>query len=163
MRFGPSLSWIYLLKMVKIKIAIGLSKWIKIYYFFSIFNENYSSFQASAFPVLVSFFMLFDKFFDFGSIFKCHTQRIEKVNWISRSKTLCWIFWKKSLKKSNIQEACQTLKTINVAISSHVISFRFPDTSGLLRKTKIASFEAENLAVTEKKMISWLSRKETFL
>ena len=36
---------------------------------------------------------------------------------------------KKSLKKSNIQEACQTLKIIDVAINSHIITFRFPDTS----------------------------------
>ena len=34
-----------------------------------------------------------------------------------------------SLKKANIQEACQTLKIIDVAISSHIILFRFPDTS----------------------------------
>ena len=34
-----------------------------------------------------------------------------------------------SLKKSNIQEPCQTLKINGVAISSHIISFRFLDTS----------------------------------
>ena len=34
-------------------------------------------------------------------------------------------FEKNSLKKSNIQEARQTLKIIGVAISSHIISFRF--------------------------------------
>ena len=65
----------------------------------SIFNENYSSFQTHVFPALVSFFILSDNFFDFGPIFKCHTQRMEKVNWISRSRTLCWIFWKKIIKK----------------------------------------------------------------
>ena len=45
---------------------------------------------------------------------------------------------KKSLKKSNIQEACQTLKIIDVAINSHIITFRFPDTSQELRKAKIS-------------------------
>ena len=34
-------------------------------------------------------------------------------------------FEKNSLKKSNIQEARQTLKSIGVAISSHIILFRF--------------------------------------
>ena len=38
-------------------------------------------------------------------------------------------FEKKSFKKSNIQEACQTLKVADVAISNHIISFQFPDTS----------------------------------
>ena len=33
---------------------------------------------------------------------------------------------KKSLKSSNIQEACQTLKISGEAIRSHIISFRFP-------------------------------------
>ena len=38
-------------------------------------------------------------------------------------------FGQKSLKKSYIQEACQNLKVIAEAISSHIISFRFQDTS----------------------------------
>ena len=37
-------------------------------------------------------------------------------------------FERKSLKKSNIQEACQTLKIIGVVISTYIISFRFLDT-----------------------------------
>ena len=37
---------------------------------------------------------------------------------------------KKKIKKSNIQEACQTLKIIGVAFSSQIISFPFLDTSG---------------------------------
>ena len=82
-------------------------------YLLSIFNENYSSFQTLVFPALVSFFILSDNSFDFGPIFKCHIQRKEKVNWIARSRTLFWIFWKKKIiKKSNIQEASQTLKKI---------------------------------------------------
>ena len=38
-------------------------------------------------------------------------------------------FEKKSLKKSNIQEACQILKIVGEVISSHIIPFRFPDFS----------------------------------
>ena len=38
-------------------------------------------------------------------------------------------FFKKTIKKSNIQDACEILKIINKAISSHIISFRFADTS----------------------------------
>ena len=30
--------------------------------------------------------------------FKCHIQRLEKINWISKCVTLCWIFWKKVIK-----------------------------------------------------------------
>ena len=85
-------------------------------YLLSIFNENYSSFQICVFPALVLFFTLPDNFFDFGPIFKCHTQRMEKVNWISRSG----LYAESSEKKS--------LKIIDGTISSHVISFRFPDT-----------------------------------
>ena len=142
----------------KSKIAVGLSKWKKSSpYLLSIFIENYSSFQIRVFPALVSFFILSDNFFNFGPIFKCHTERMEKVNWTSRSRTLCWFFWKKkSLKKSDIQEACQTLKIIDVVISSHIISFRFPDTSWWLRKTKINWFEAEKSAVTTEKKLFFL-------
>ena len=28
--------------------------------------------------------------------FKCHTQRMERINWFSRCRTLCWVFWKKN-------------------------------------------------------------------
>ena len=33
---------------------------------------------------------------------------------------------KKSLKKSNIQEACQTMKITSVVISRHMVTFRTP-------------------------------------
>ena len=68
-------------------------------------NQGPISFQfslktiARVFPVLVSFFILSDIFFDFEPIFKCYTQGMEKVNWFSRSRTLCLIFWKKIIKK----------------------------------------------------------------
>ena len=39
-------------------------------------------------------------------------------------------FEKNSVKKSNIQEAHQTLKIIGVVISSHIILFRFLPISG---------------------------------
>ena len=37
--------------------------------------------------------------------------------------------FEKKIKKSNIQKAYQTLKITGEAISSHIISFRFLDTS----------------------------------
>ena len=64
---------------------------------------------------------------------------MERINWIYRSRTSCWIFWEKIIKKSNIQELCQALKIIGEAISSYIISFQFPDTS---EKPKIKWFEA---------------------
>ena len=33
-------------------------------------------------------FILSDQFFDFGSIFKCYTQRMERFNYISKCRTL---------------------------------------------------------------------------
>ena len=34
-------------------------------------------------------FLTFSDFFYFGPIFKCPTQRMERINWISRYRTLC--------------------------------------------------------------------------
>ena len=66
---------------------------------------------------------------------------------------------KRSLKKLNIQDAFWPLKIIVVAIRNHIISFRFPDTSEQLRKTKISWFKAEKLAVTWGKKFDYLKRK----
>ena len=53
--------------------------------------------------------------------FKFHTQRMERIKWISRCRSLYWIF--KKFLKSNILEASYTLKILVVAISGHIISF----------------------------------------
>ena len=87
-------------------------------------NFGCSPFQARIFLALVSVFILSDNFFDsqpiFGSIGfpdpELYAESFEKK--------------KKIIKKSNVQEACQTLKVIGLAISSHTISFQFLDTSG---------------------------------
>ena len=95
--FGPPLSRIYLLKMAKIKNSYRVIQMNQ--------NQGPISIQfslktiARIFPVLVSFFILSDIFFDFEPIFKCYNQSMEKVNWLSRSRTLCLIFWKKIIKK----------------------------------------------------------------
>ena len=79
---------------------------------------------------------------------------MERINWIFRSRTSCWNFSKqKSLKKSNIHEVCQTLKIIGVAISRHIISFRFLDSSEQLRKTKFSWFEAGKVALTGQRFL----------
>ena len=59
-----------------------------------------------------------------------------RINWISRCRNLCWIFWKNSLKKSNIPEAHQTLKILDLTISSHIISLQFLPISGHFRATQ---------------------------
>ena len=56
-------------------------------------NFGRTPFSTRLFLALVLFFILSDNFFDSEPIFKCHTQKIEIINWISRSRTLCWIFW----------------------------------------------------------------------
>ena len=95
--------------------------------------------------------------------FKGHTQRMERNNWISRCRTLRWIFWKKKKSlKSNILEAHKALKILVVTISSHIISFHFLPISAQLKKTKIGRFEAEEVAVTGEKLFC-LSQKERFL
>ena len=92
---------------------------------------------TKVFPALVSFFILSDNFFWFLTYFW--------INWISRSIWCAESFEKKkkSFKKSNIQAACQTLKIIGVAISIHIISFQFLNTSRKFRKAKISWFEAK--------------------
>ena len=102
--FGPPLSRIYLLKMAKIKNSYRVIQMNQnqgpISFQFSMKTIAHFKLSFSAvFSALVPFFILSDNFFDFGPIFKCHTQRMEKVNWISRSRTLCWIFWKKKIIK----------------------------------------------------------------
>ena len=76
---------------------------------------------AKNFPALVSLFILSDNFFEsrpiFGSI------------GFPDQQDLLNLLKKKIIKKSNIQEAWQTLKFIGGAISSHIISFRFLNTS----------------------------------
>ena len=68
---------------------------------------------------------------------------------------------KKSIKESNIQEACQTLKITGVAINSQIISFRFLNTSEQLRKTKVCWSEAEKLVVTvENFVLSIVSKRK---
>ena len=62
-------------------------------------------------------------------------------------------------------ETHQTLKILDVAISSHLIFFffwfcSFPDTSKQLRRTKIGRFEAEKLAVTGERGVFRLSQKD---
>ena len=99
-------------------------------------NFSRSSFQTRVIPTLVLFSALSDHFFDFKPIFKCHTQMTERINWISRCRTLCRIFWKKIIKRSNTLRARQTLKILGVAICSHIIYFRFLSISGHLWVTQ---------------------------
>ena len=74
-------------------------------------NFGPGSFQIHVIPFSIFFFYTSWSFFiNFTLIFRCHNQRMERIDWIPRIKTLCWIFWgKNSLTKSNILEGCQTL------------------------------------------------------
>ena len=75
-------------------------------------NQSSISFQLSIKTIIMfcsiwAFFrykrvigiILSDHLFDFGPSFKCHIQRMERINWIFRCRTLCQIFWKKKKKK----------------------------------------------------------------
>ena len=74
-------------------------------------------------------------------------------------------FEKKSLKKSNIPEARQILKTLSVAISSRIVSFQFLPISKHLQTTQ----GSQNSSIRSSRTIcNWrkkfrLSQKENFL
>ena len=69
-------------------------------------NFGSSSSQTHIISFLVSFLHFLTFFIDFPLIFRYHNQRMERINWIPRLKTLCWFFWgKTSLTKSNVPEA----------------------------------------------------------
>ena len=92
-----------------------------------------SSFKTRVFLALVSFFILPDNFFNLWSIFKCLTQRMERINWISRYRTLSWIFWKKIIKRNQMFKKLARPWKLLVGPSA-VIQFLFgfcqiPDTS----------------------------------
>ena len=55
---------------------------------------------------------------------------MERINWISRCRTLWCFFKKNSLKKSNILEPRQTTKILGVGSSSHIIKFKLLSISG---------------------------------
>ena len=91
-------------------------------------NESKSSFAA-----LVSFFILSDNFFDSRPIFGS----------IGFPELYAESFEKKALEKLNIQEACQTLKIIGVAINFRV-------QNQLIRSEKIAVTEEKNSSIISK-------------
>ena len=90
---------------------------------------------------------------------------MERINWISRSRTLCWIFWKKIIKKSNIQEARQTLKIISVDGQQPYNFFWFLLIFGHLPITLKKKWVDSNQKIScnwVKKIFSRLSQKERF-
>ena len=91
----------------------------------SIFNENYSSFQTRIFPALVLLLYFPTIFLTFDLFLSATPKQWKKSIGFSDPGLYGESFEKKSLKRSNIQEACQMLKIIDVTISSHIISFRF--------------------------------------
>ena len=92
----------------------------------------------SFFTLSDHFFFFFFFFFTFDLFLSTTPKGWKEYVGFPDVKLYAESFEKKSLKKSNILEALQTLK---------IFSFcRFPDTCGQLRKTKIGRFKAEELA-----------------
>ena len=85
------------------------------------------------FLVRVISYSLNFKCWDFTAVvlllFKCHTQRMEKISCVSRRKILCWIFWKKKLKKK-VLEPHQDQRIHGVAISRKIWSRKISCTYG---------------------------------
>ena len=106
-------------------------------------------------------------FTDFPLIFRCHNQRMEKINWIPRLKTLWWISWEKNLlTKSNFIEVwLPDPDFLGVTISSHVIHSRLLLFSRHLWTTQ----ENQNWFIRSRRINCnwgenfWLSQKERFL
>ena len=124
-------------------------------------NFSHSLFHTRVILALVSFFTLSDHFLTLD-LFLSDTQRMEKISWIPR----CRIFLEKSLKKSNILEAHQTLTTYGVAISSHIIYFRFLPISGHFRSSQDNqnwSTQSRKTTCNRRKLFIWRSQKKSFL
>ena len=95
---------------------------------------------------------------------------MERINWISGCRTLCWItlcFWKKIHIRNEIFQKLTRPPKFSMWPSAAILFLfgfcRFPDTSGQLRKIKIGWFEAEKSAVTGEKNFIRLSQKERLL
>ena len=99
-------------------------------------NFGRSSFQTHIIPFLVLFLHFFDLFYWLFTYFRCHNQKIERINWIPRLKASCWIFWgKKSLTKSNALDAWFEIM-FWFFWRNHVIYFRFLPFSRHLRTSQ---------------------------
>ena len=85
----------------------------------------------------MSFFILSDNFFDSRPVFGS----------IGFPELYAESFEKKSLEKLNIQEACQTLKIIGVAINFRVTQ---ENQNQLIRSEKIAVTEEKNSSIISK-------------
>ena len=125
-------------------------------------------FKLAFFLALVSFFIFSDNFFDFGPIFKCHTQKMERINWISRCRTLYWIFCKKnSLKEIKYSRNSSDLENCWYGHQQpYIISFRFLPISRHFRITQ----ENQNQLIQRRKiscnwgknfLLDYLNRKDS--
>ena len=125
-------------------------------------------FKLAFFLALMSFFTFSDNFFDFGPIFKCHTQKMEIINWISRCRTLYWIFCKKnSLKEIKYSRNSLDLENCWYGHQQpYIISFRFLQISGHFRITQ----ENQNQLIQRRKIscnwakkifLDYLNRKDS--
>ena len=131
--------------------------WLLVKQFWSKLISNY------VFLAFLLFFILSDNFFDFGPIFKCHTQRMERINWMQN-------FLLNLLKNNSLKEIKYSRSLPDPenywCVYQYLYNFgfcRFLDTSGWLRKTKISLFKVEKLVVTIEKIFSQLSQKKVFL
>ena len=132
----------------------------------SCYNFRRNSFQTHVISALVLFFTLFNYCFDFALVFRCHNQRIEKMDLISRRRTLCWIFSKKkNQNKIKYSRSSPDPNFLGVTIRSHIISFRSFQFSRHLWATQ----ENQNPSIQSRKIsCNWaknfrLSQKERFL
>ena len=83
--------------------------------------------------------------------FKCHIQRLEKINWISKCVTLCWIFWKKVIKI----KYSRSLLDLESSGSGHPQPYRFFSVFADFRtlvdnsvKPKLVDSTQKNFAIT---------------
>ena len=117
----------------------------------------------------MSFFILSDLFFFFfltlDLFLRATLQGWKESIGFPDAELYAESFEKNFIKKSNILEACQSLKILAVAIRNHIISFQFLLISEHFRTTQENdnwSIRSKKLAVIGKNVFFRLSHKERF-
>ena len=119
-------------------------------YLLSIFNENYSSFQICVFPSFSVVFYTSWQFFWLWTYFQVPHPKDGKSQLNFQIRTLCWIFWKKVIKKIEYSRSLWDSENYwwdhQQSCNFFPISRHFPIT----QENEISWFEAEKFTVTGK-------------
>ena len=90
---------------------------------------------------------------------------MERINWISRCKTLCWIFWKKFIEKIKYSRSSPGHKISRCDQQPYNFFSVFADFRTLLGNSEKPnrSIRRRKISCNWGKIFYWLSQKERFL